>query len=240
VEAGLRSFNMKMPEEINRIITDRLSDLLYCPTKAAVSNLEHEGFRDFDCQIIQAGDVMQDAAMFYADRAVCPEDIENSLLESGFVLVTLHRAENTNDPQVLAQIVMALNEINEKKLPVLIPLHPRTRDKLQQFDIELTCHIVDPVGYLEMLFLLKHARVVMTDSGGLQKEAFFFSKPCVTMRPETEWIELVEHGYNRLAGNNRAAILEAFDVMSNQTVDATTNLYGGGTASEVVVDSLGD
>ncbi len=239
VEAGLRSFNMKMPEEINRILTDRVSDLLFCPTKAAVENLSREGYEGFDCQIIQAGDVMQDAAMYYTDRAVRPSGVNHELMKNGFALVTVHRAENTDDPVILEEIVKVLNVINESKMSVLMPMHPRTRAKLHEFGLNLDCHVIDPVGYLEMLYLLKHSAIVMTDSGGLQKEAFFFSKPCVTMRPETEWRELVEHGYNRLAGTEFKSILNAFDEMLDCTVDADINLYGGGDASHVIVTNLG-
>lgn len=240
VEAGLRSFNMAMPEEVNRILTDRVSDILFCPTNVAVHNLQREGYENFDCRVIQTGDVMQDVAMFYADRAVQPDEFDDQLLNEDYVLVTVHRAENTDDYAALREIVTALNKINSSYMPVLIPLHPRTREKLKGFGLVLDCHAIKPVGYLEMLFLIRNSKLVMTDSGGLQKEAFFFSKPCVTMREETEWSELVEHGFNCLAGADGISILKSFDKMRSEIVNSDIDLYGGGSASSVIVSILGD
>lgn len=244
VEAGLRSFNMRMPEEINRIVADRLSDKLFCPTDTAVKNLQDEGYGGFDhVEIVKAGDVMQDAALFYASRAQCPEIPDGGVsVDEPFALATLHRAENTDNPQRLRDIFEALAEIS-RELPLLMPVHPRTRMKLDAAGIDLGkstdrfC-LIDPVGYLEMVFLLQRCRLVLTDSGGLQKEAFFFEKPCVTLRDETEWVELVEHGFNQLAGNQRDSILEAFDTMYHRTIDSSINLYGGGNASATIVKHL--
>ena len=170
VEAGLRSFNMKMPEEINRILTDRISNWLFCPTETAVKNLENEGFNLFDCKISLTGDVMQDSAIFYKKYAVRPL-IE---LYDDFILCTIHRAENTDDKSRLESIFEALNEIGKEK-QVIIPIHPRTKYFLKEHKIctdNLT--IISPVGYLEMVWLLNNCKLVLTDSGGLQKEAFSF------------------------------------------------------------------
>jgi UDP-GlcNAc3NAcA epimerase len=236
VEAGLRSCNMKMPEEINRILTDRISDLLFCPTDKAVENLEKEGFGGFDCRVIKSGDVMQDAALFYAGRAEKPEvDIQGE-----FIILTLHRAENTDDPDRFVSILEALARISEK-MPVVFPMHPRTRKLVakQGFDKlleEIT--VIDPMGYLEMIWLLDNCRMVMTDSGGLQKEAYFFKKPCVTLRDETEWVELVANGVNVLAGSDRLKIVNAAEKMLASAPDYSADLYGNGRASGNIVSEL--
>ena len=172
IEAGLRSFNMKMPEEVNRILTDRISDVLYCPTDAAIANLSNEGFDRFNCEVVKVGDVMQDAAIFYAQKS---KERSTLKLEPGFVLCTLHRAENTDDPARLKSIVAALESIHEES-EVILPLHPRTKKKLEDYGMNSSLHIIDPVGYFDMIELLKKCKMVMTDSGGLQKEAFFFGK----------------------------------------------------------------
>lgn len=234
VEAGLRSFNMQMPEEINRILTDRISDWLFCPTAAAVGNLEREGFATFGCSVIQCGDVMQDAALFYASLARPPEALK---LPKHYILATIHRAENTDDPKRLAEIVHALNTISQET-DVIVPIHPRTRKILEQTRLETDFTMIDPVGYLEMIYLITHAECVMTDSGGLQKEAFFFKKPCITLRDETEWVELVEHGCNVLAGADSTAIMVAYREAKNRSIDFSANLYGNGKASEQIVSLL--
>lgn len=236
VEAGLRSFNINMPEEVNRILTDRISDILFCPTNTAINNLLGEGYDNIDCEIVQVGDVMQDAAIFYASKAKHPqEDIPES-----FALCTVHRAENTDDPKRLNNIFNALEKISET-VPVVLPLHPRTRAKLLamgfDFDNSKICFI-NPVGYLEMVWLLENCRFVLTDSGGLQKEAYFFSKPCITMRDETEWVELVEHGFNQLAGADTDKIVALVSKAEAQKCDFTLRLYGNGNAGKVIVDYL--
>ena len=248
VEAGLRSFNMQMPEEINRILTDRVSDKLLCPTDAAVKNLQAEGYENFEnVQIIKTGDVMQDAALYYSEMAQAP-DLKDSKfsLEAPFALATLHRAENTDDPQRLRDIFNGIVAVS-RNLPIVLPLHPRTRQKLADIGIDANSlgsstsgHLVfiDPVGYLEMVYLIKNCQLVLTDSGGLQKEAFFFGKPCLTLRDQTEWIELVEHGVNILVGSDRDLIIEAASKMINVEVFDPHNLYGGGDASINVVRAL--
>ena len=237
VEAGLRSFNMDMPEEINRILTDRISDILFCPTETAVNNLKKEGYENINCRIIRNGDVMQDAALFYAGRAVRPK----ADIPEDFVLCTVHRAENTDDPERLRNIFSALEEIS-KTCRVVLPLHPRTKGKLSAIGYDTNnSHIlfIEPVGYLEMVWMLKHCRLVMTDSGGLQKEAYFFDKYCITLRDETEWVELVKYGYNFLAGDNKEKITSLYNHISDKNnIEQKTPLYGNGNAGDLIVETL--
>lgn len=237
VEAGLRSFNTQMPEEINRILTDQVSDLLFCPTKTAVKNLEGEGFASKPVKVLQPGDVMQDAALLFAEKAATPACDK---LPDSFVLATLHRAENTDDPERLANIVNALNKIHQEQAAVVLPLHPRTRKLIDQQGLTLNVQLIDPVGYFEMVWLLKHCELVLTDSGGVQKEAFFFGKACVTMRDQTEWVELVEAGANELVGANEALIVEAAARNLGRSISDTEQLYGGGEASQRIVKTLLD
>lgn len=239
VEAGLRSFNMKMPEEINRIVTDRLSKWLFCPTDAAVYNLKAEGYDNFNCSIIKNGDVMQDAALYYAEKSNEKSDIikNYNLKKNNFVLCTVHRAENTDYKERLTSIFEALDEIN-KNVQVLLPLHPRTKKMLSHFNVETNITLIDPVGYFDMIELLKNCKTVMTDSGGLQKEAFFFKKPCITLRDETEWVELIDNNFNKLVGANKELIINTFNLVNNFNSNYNVNLYGNGIASEIIVNSL--
>jgi UDP-GlcNAc3NAcA epimerase len=232
VEAGLRSFEMKMPEEINRILTDRISNILFCPTQTAISNLEKEGFKNFDNQIILSGDVMYDAVLFYQKKAreVATVLKKENLSSNSFVLATLHRAENTDDPDRLKSICSALNEIN-KSLPVVMPLHPRTKKYIASLNILLDFKTIEPVGYFDMLSLTENCMLVLTDSGGLQKEAYFFNKYCITLRDQTEWVELVHAGANQIAGAKRATILNAFEELKDRNFTSTGKLYGNGDAS---------
>jgi len=234
VEAGLRSFNMRMPEEVNRILTDRVSSILFCPTKAAIENLEKEGVSSWKTQVYLSGDVMQDGALFYKKLAQKP----NVDIQDNFVLCTIHRAENTDDPLRLTSIVEALNEVALTQ-QIILPLHPRTKKILEGMPIGLSDNIkvIDPVGYLNMVWLIDHSSLVMTDSGGLQKEAFFFSKPCITMRDETEWVELVDNNFNVLVGADKDKILNAVN-KSNFSTDFSLNLYGGGLASKNIINAL--
>lgn len=239
VEAGLRSFNMNMPEEINRILTDRISDLLFCPTDPAVANLVREGFSSYDCSIIKNGDVMQDAAIYYSQFSEKKSKIIKSLkLEATpFVLGTFHRQENTDELVNLQAIVDALNEIN-KTMRVIVPLHPRTRKKIEEAGLTVAFTIIEPVGYFDMIEMLKRCALVMTDSGGLQKEAFFFGKHCVTMREQTEWLELVDGGFNVLTGASKEKIVKAANEMLGKASDFSVDLYGNGTASERIASEL--
>lgn len=235
IEAGLRSYNMRMPEEINRILTDQVSDILFCPTDVAVENLRKEGFEKKPIKILNVGDVMQDSAMFFAQRATAPIGLDQ---QEGFVLTTLHRAENTDDPVRLASIVQALNEINRNVAPVILPLHPRTRGVIERLGLKLEVQIVDPVGYLEMIGLLQHCGLVLTDSGGVQKEAYFFGKPCVTMREQTEWVELVSCGANVLVGADQQKIVASVSTSMGKVIQDDGQLYGGGQAASRIADTL--
>jgi len=237
VEAGLRSFNMKMPEEINRILTDRISNILFCPTKEAVSNLEKEGYDNISAKIVLSGDVMQDAAIFYSQKARKP----NLELPNKFSLCTLHRAESTDDTAILTNLFHALDDIANSDNSIVMPLHPRTKAKLNGLNYNFSSSpilFINPVGYLEMIWLLKNCNYVLTDSGGLQKEAYFFRKKCLTLRNETEWVELVEHGFNYLAGTDCHKILETYSLMQKKEPDFTTNLYGNGKAGEAIVKAI--
>ncbi len=233
VEAGLRSFNMRMPEEINRILTDRISTVLFCPTDTAMHNLNREGYEHFDCHIVKSGDVMQDGALYYASL-----DSKEPVCADRFVLATIHRAENTDDLSRLNAIIDALNEIAQS-CKVVLPLHPRTKKIIDNQKLRLNdnVNVMDPVGYLEMISLIKDSAMILTDSGGLQKEAFFFKKPCITLRDETEWIELVEHNFNVLAGADKKKIIEAYDSYTFND-DYEIDLYGMGKASERIVNEL--
>lgn len=234
VEAGLRSFNMKMPEEINRILTDRISDFLFCPTEKAYENLMNEGFDKIDNKVLNVGDVMNDAVLFYSKSSLVEK---NENLKTDYILCTIHRQENTDDIQRLSSIVDAVNEIN-KDVKVVIPLHPRTRKKLNDFNIKIDAEIIEPVGYINMLNLIKNSRLVLTDSGGIQKEAYILKKYCLTLRDETEWVELIESGVNVLVGADKTKIVKAVGDKLHTNFSNELNLYGGGTASKKIVDYL--
>lgn len=238
VEAGLRSFDMRMPEEVNRTLADRVSTWLFCPTQAAVKNLQREGMAPG--AILLTGDVMYDAALFYRGIAQ-PSAALVALLDStgdGFCLATVHRAENTDDPHRLKGIFTALERLGRERT-VVMPLHPRTRRRLDEQGMELGyVRTIDPVGYLDMLQLLEHCSLVLTDSGGLQKEAFFLHRPCITLREQTEWVELVEGGYNMLAGANADTIEQASGRLSKHRPDWSRPLYGDGRAGEKIVAIL--
>lgn len=239
VEAGLRSFEMKMPEEVNRILTDRISKILFCPTQTAIDNLNQEGFQHFDCQVVQAGDVMFDAVKYYQSKIETHTTvIQTQQLEGKrFVLATLHRAENTNDPARLKAICEAFNEIN-RDVTIVLPLHPRTKAFLESNHIPLHAHIIEPVGYFDMLALLKNCQLVMTDSGGLQKEAYFFEKFCITLRDQTEWVELVQVGANVLAGADKETIVKHFKANYQKSIQVKEGLYGDGHAAATIVSYL--
>lgn len=237
VEAGLRSYNMMMPEEINRILTDRISDYLFCPTKEAIQNLIKEGITGNDIHIENTGDVMYDAIKLFSKASKRP----NLDLPNDFALCTVHRAENTDDPARLKSIFRALNEISTH-CPIVLPIHPRTKKILKSLNIKIDSglSLIAPVSYFEMIYLLNHSCIVLTDSGGLQKEAFFLKKPCVTLRDETEWTELVSSGFNVLAGSNYNMIMEGFDLQMSKShdFDHAKKFYGQGDASQRIIMSL--
>jgi len=237
VEAGLRSFNRDMPEEINRVLTDHVSDLLFCPSETAVRNLAQEGITR---GVHVVGDVMADTLYFAASRAEERSDILNrlKLLPGSYLLETIHRAENTDDPERLESILQAFVAVNET---LIFPLHPRTRKRIDELGLHSVLQnsqvrLINPVGYLDMVCLEQSARLILTDSGGIQKEAYWLKVPCITLRDETEWVETVDAGWNYLAGTEMEQIVQAvnkFRPPANQPV-----LYGEGCAAQKMVAYL--
>lgn len=236
VEAGLRSFNRAMPEEINRVLTDHVSDLLLAPSDAAVSNLASEGLTE---RVVKTGDVMVDALELVNRRVTERSQILEELgySEGEYILLTVHRAENTDNRSRLESIVTGIERLSK---PVVFPCHPRTKDRLQETKlwnrVSESCHVIDPVGYPEFLRLLGGADRVVTDSGGVQKEAFVLDTPCVTLRDETEWVETVETGWNTLVGADSEAMHRALDRRSELT--GKPQPYGDGNAAEAIVRAL--
>mgnify|MGYP000638356019 CR=1 FL=1 len=238
VEAGLRSFNKAMPEEVNRVLTDHLATLLFCPTQTAVKNLEREGITK---GVYLVGDVMYDAVLQHLKIA---EDKSRILEYLGFkskeyALATVHRAENTDILEHLKAIFQGLEAIAKDGLPIVFPIHPRTRKQMETFGLSVnSLRVIEPVSYLDMLVLEKNAKVILTDSGGVQKEAFFFRVPCVTLREETEWLELVENGFNMLVGANKDRIIRTFYEMKDRQFDFDINLYGEGNAAKKILETI--
>jgi UDP-GlcNAc3NAcA epimerase len=239
VEAGLRSFMMVMPEEQNRRLTDHLSTWLFCPTQTAIDNLTHEGIINSgdiikpdndNKKVIRTGDIMYDASLYY--RQKCEIDIK----EKDFILLTIHRAENTDNPTKLAEIVKAINDLVDYKF--IFPVHPRTRKILERENLYFGKHVnmIDPVGYLKMIAYETSCYAVLTDSGGVQKEAFFYKKPCVTMRDSTEWVELVNAGWNVLTGSDYTKIVTT--VKNIKIPPNYPDLYGDGKCAEEILCSL--
>lgn len=240
VEAGLRSFNMDMPEEVNRILTDRISNQLFCPTEVAMQNLKNEGLATPDKSVVNTGDVMYDAALYYAKQASKRSEILSKLKLKcdSYLLATVHRAENTDDKNRLTAIVNAINQL-AKEHTIVLPLHPRTKKMLEQFHLELNCTVIDPVGYFDMLFLLQNCHLVLTDSGGLQKEAYFFHKYCITLRDQTEWVELTTAGCSTISGADTDRILTAVESMYDRTFQNGSVFYGDGHAARIICNHLG-
>jgi UDP-GlcNAc3NAcA epimerase len=239
VEAGLRSFNRRMPEEINRIVADRVSTLLFCPTGTAAANLRNEGIVD---GVHLCGDVMFDVSLFYRDRArERSQVVKTAGLEAKrFALATCHRAENTDDRQRLEAILSALQRISNE-MPVVLPLHPRTRKMIGEFALDRLLAgvtVLEPQSFLDMIALEQAAALILTDSGGVQKEAFFFEVPCVTFRDETEWVETVDAGANALAGADTDRIVAAARSARDGGRGPRPRPYGNGRAAECMVDVL--
>jgi UDP-N-acetylglucosamine 2-epimerase len=236
VEAGLRSFNKAMPEEINRILADHVATLLLCPTAAAVANLEREGFHDART-VRNVGDVMYDAALLASQIAENKSDVLTrlGLQPQSYRLATIHRAENTDDPNPLREILTGLGRL---PAPVILPMHPRTTDRLRKFGLQppANVRVIPPVGYFDMLLLEKSAALILTDSGGVQKEAYFFRVPCVTMRRETEWVETVATGWNTLTGADADRIAAAAAAARPGQNGASP--YGDGHAADRIVADL--
>jgi UDP-GlcNAc3NAcA epimerase len=242
VEAGLRSFNRRMPEEINRVLTDHASELLFAPTQAAVANLKNEGLAGGKVRCV--GDVMYDVALFFGKKAERQGRVldELGLEPKGYILSTIHRAENTDDPKRLKVVFDALAEI-ASEVKVVLPLHPRTRKALEALgmlaDVERSLDLVEPLGYLDMVMLEKNAKLIATDSGGVQKEAFFYHVPCVTLRDETEWVELVDMGWNRLAPPlSTRAVVENIRLGMSVSCPADLKPYGEGNSAELIVRTM--
>jgi UDP-GlcNAc3NAcA epimerase len=242
VEAGLRSFNRRMPEEINRVLTDHASDLLFVPTEQAVANLAREGISG--AHVVLVGDVMYDVAIAAKERAKSHGAIANRLGLAGrdYIVATIHRAENTDEPSRLQAIMDGLAMVS-RQTPIVLPLHPRTRASLAQSGMTPANGVVltEPLGYLDLTALVTGARLVATDSGGLQKEAFFHAVPCVTLRDETEWVELVELGWNRLLPPaSAAAVASGLNAALAAPIPQRPSVspYGDGRSAERIVERL--
>ncbi len=241
VEAGLRSFNRRMPEEINRVLTDHAADLLFTPTETAVTNLMAEGI--LHGRIRKVGDVMYDAALFYASKAEKFSTVLSKLLlpRGEYVLATVHRAENTNDTERLSAIMCGLIQV-AKKHPIVFPLHPRTRSALIRADLmgqaAKSLILIEPLGYLDMVMLERHAAVIATDSGGIQKEAFFYRVPCAILRDETEWVELVDVGAAALVGTRAEAVEAVLEHGIETSNDGASTIFGVGDAGRQIADTL--
>ncbi len=240
VEAGLRSFNMKMPEEINRILTDRVSTQLFCPSQTAVANLEAEGVSE---GVINTGDVMYDVALFYKEKALrhCSIHQVLGIEKNDFALSTCHRAENTDDPDRLSEILAALSRVS-LDIPVVLPLHPRTRDLVDKYRMSQYLEsliVIEPLPYLDMVALEQSAKLILTDSGGVQKEAFFYRVPCITMRDETEWVETVASGWNSIAGASCERICSSVSrILNDGLCTKEINPYGDGEAAQNMLSHL--
>ncbi len=240
IEAGLRSFNRSMPEEQNRVITDHLSELCFAPTPLAIQNLRSEGIADE--RIVKTGDIMADTARIFSISLNRRNELLKRLgcFEKNFILATIHRAENVDNPQKLLSILSALAK---QKIPVLLPLHPRTKARIEQFNLHkliANLQITEPLGYLDMVMLEKKADLIITDSGGIQKEAYFQGTPCVTIREETEWVELIDTGWNKLADpNNKDAIIDSISNQLNfELSQPRPNLYGDGFSAKTIISKL--
>jgi len=235
IEAGLRSFNKKMPEEVNRILTDHISELLLCPTDTAVENLKNENITD---GVYNVGDVMYDAVLYNAELAKTKSNIlsEQSLTPNDFYLITIHRAENTDDKERLESIFSAFNQINGKKV---WPIHPRTKKMIKDYGFNLDAieglQIIDPVGYLDMLTLEVNSKKIITDSGGVQKEAYFAKVPCITVRDQTEWVETLVDDANILTGTDTNKIVDA---VLKDVQPSYKPVFGDGHTSEKILDIL--
>lgn len=234
IEAGLRSFNMNMPEEQNRVLTDHISKYLFAPTDTAINNLKNENITK---NVYNTGDVMFDAIKLFKEKALETSSVlkDNNINPNEYILSTIHRAENTNDINRLTNIINALNE-SEKN--VVLPLHPRTHKFINDYGLKINNNIkiIEPVGYLDMINLENNSQKIVTDSGGVQKEAYFLQKPCITMRDETEWIETVENGWNTIVGSNKEKILDS--IINFNPNGEQKMIFGLGNAADIISDKL--
>lgn len=232
IEAGLRSFDLTMPEEVNRILTDRISDLLFCPTEQALQNLENEGYGNFGCECYLSGDIMFDAALHFS-RLAQPKQLP----APPFILATVHREETLASAARLGHVIDALNHLHQH-IPVLFPAHPRTRSAVLASNSSIRFQMIQPMGYLEMLAALEQCSCIITDSGGLQKEAYFFRKPCITLRNTTEWTELVKAGVNVLWTEEGPDLFTLYNRLSQATLDFSPLFYGTGRSCDLIVEKL--
>ena len=254
IEAGLRSFNMSMPEEVNRIVCDQLASICFAPTQTAVDNLRHEGFMDSRAtfkggkhrRVCNCGDVMYDNSIYFASMAHQHSSIiqDLGLTPYNFILATIHRDNNTDTPERLNAILQALTDLSEQDhIPVVLPLHPRTRKIIENspstVNLPESIRIVPPASFFEIIMLEQNARIVMTDSGGVQKEAFFFEKPCVILRPETEWVEIVDHGAGIIADADYQQIISAYHRLVDHPVHFP-KLFGDAHAAEKILQTIID
>lgn len=235
IEAGLRAFNKKIPEEVNRILTDQISDFLFCPSQQAVDWLKNEGIVN---NVFVSGDVMYDSVIKFSSREPSPT-VKNIIhkMKKPYAVVTIHRADNTTDSKRLKQILKTLQQLIAE-IDILFLVHPRTSKKI--IEEQISCegiNIYEPLGYYDLLQLVKGSQCVFTDSGGLQKEAFFLEKPCITLRDETEWVELVKQGANILAGADEDKILSAYQALKNKII-TNNNIYGDGRAGDKIISIL--
>lgn len=233
IEAGLRSFNRSMPEEQNRVLTDHISEILFAPTETAVKNLSTEGLNR---NVYNVGDVMYDAILEFRMLADKKSHVLEELnINDEYILATIHRAENTNDYGRLKNIIDAWNESGKN---IILSLHPRTKKYIEEYELKLNSNIkvIDPVGYLDMIKLESNASKIATDSGGVQKEAFFMKKPCITLRDETEWVETVKNGWNMIVGTDKSKILDALNNFEPCT--AQEKIFGDGHAGEKITDII--
>lgn len=238
IEAGLRSYNKQMPEEINRVLTDHCSSLLFCPNQKAIDNLEKEGIaHNNQTSIYNVGDIMYDAALYYKAKA----QQKNTLSEIGlkpntYSLFTCHRPENTENPEKLKEIISAIQQLAEEGNIIVWPVHPRLKEKIANQKLHSNILCISPQGYLDMLNLTQHSNLIFTDSGGLQKEAYFFKKPCITLRKETEWVELVELGANELVGSDSKLIYDAFHKAKPAILNSS--IYGDGDCGVKIIHQI--
>ena len=235
IESGLRSYNNSMPEEINRIIVDRISSILLCPTTKSYNNLKLEGFNKTADNIFNVGDIMYEGMLYYRKLKVKPKGLK---IKGNFILATIHRQENTDNISNLQAILNALKTIANSKT-VIIPVHPRTKKLLLDNNLNTNkIEFIDPVSYLEMIWLVENSSIVITDSGGLQKEAYFLSKPCITLREETEWTELIDYKANILVGANERKITEAINLNWYDSNSFERELYGSGNTSIKILEII--
>ncbi len=254
IEAGLRSFNKTMPEEINRILCDHCSTLLFTPTKTGLNNLINEGFKPKKQNthtidnpgIYHCGDVMYDNSLFFSKQVGKTTKVleQNNIKANNFILATIHRPSNTDKKEDLLNIFTSLNEIAIKEgKQIVLPLHPRTKNKLNKFDLIDYCYklegimLINPASFLDMIMLEKNAEFIITDSGGVQKEAFFFNKKCLVLRKETEWVEIIENNAGVLSSNSKKKILEGYKHLK-KLLPNFDNLYGDGNAAEFICEKI--